>query len=248
MFVTRETIGIIWAVCLRLCVRLNQDGWIGQFVWELPPTPTPSQTPQLLTCLLNEKSWTSFPFQPHTGSTIFCNFFTFSLQLHIHPAREHSSGVAWVTKTRPHQEAFCTIWPEISRRLASQNSRQPTNIWQMRPLCCLPALRCFLSSPSCFKYQITNIKQNQQQITNKQMRSSFRLPALEYLTYLFYLPALCYFLFSASCFKYQITNKTITHGRQTESCLSICSQIFHLSFLFSCSPFFSRLYHCGYHR
>ena len=165
MFVTTETIGIIWAVCLRLCMRLNQDGWIGQFVWELPPSPLlPNSSAAHLSP--QWESWTSSPFQPHTGSTIFCNFFTFSLQLHIHPAREHSSGVASVTKTRPHEEAFCTIWPEISRRLASQNSRQPTNIWQMRPLCCLPALRCFLSSPSCFKYQITN-KTNNKLPTNK---------------------------------------------------------------------------------
>ena len=163
MFVTRETIGIIWAVCLRLCVRLNQDGRIGQFVWELPPTPNP--LPNSSAAHLSPQ-WEVLNLIPFSTShrfhhlLLFVTFFTFSLQLHIHPAREHSSGVASVTKTRPHQEAFYTIWPEISRRLASQNSRQPTNIWQMRPRFCLPALRCFLSSPSCSKNLKTNKTNN----------------------------------------------------------------------------------------
>ena len=135
-----------WVICLRV-------------------TPHPQPPPKLLSCspVSSMRSPKPHPLLNLTQvppSFVVCNFFTFSLQLHIHPAREHSSGVASVTKTRPHQEAFCTIWPEISRRLASQNSRQPTNIWQMRPLFCLPALRCFLSSPSCFKYQITNKTNN----------------------------------------------------------------------------------------
>ena len=97
---------------------------------------------------------------------------------------------------------------------------------------------------------VSNINKQTKPITNyQQMRSLFCLPALKYLTYIFCLFALCHFLFSSSCLKYQITNtKQITHGRQTEPFLSTCSQIFYLSFLFTCSLLLSRLYYCGYNR
>ena len=106
-------------------------------------------------------------------------------------------------------------------------------------LFCLTALRCFLSSPSCFKNLKTN-KTNNKLPTNE---DECHLSTCSQISDIYFcLPALCYFLFSASCLKYQITNpKQITHSRQTQSFLSTCSQIFYISFLFTYSPLFSFL-------
>ena len=214
-----------WAICLRV-------------------TPHPQPPPKLLSCspVSSMRSPKPHPLLNLTQvppSFVVCNFFTFSLQLHIHPAREHSSGVASVTKTRPHQEAFCTIWPEISRRLASQNSRQPTNIWQMRPRFCLPALRCFLSSPSCFKYQITN-KTNNKLPTNEEFLSS-TCSRISDISFLF----TCSLLFSFLRFIFQISNNKQNNSTWPTnrvlsvyllSNISFIFSIFLLSFLFQAVP------------